>query len=77
MKTFELTIFTIGTFAGYFSYVYYLLFMDETPAPANLFYGIGSFLDAFLFNRGVKPKEAIKDAPNRIAAMLNPNATGS
>ena len=72
MKTFELTIFTVATFAGYFSYVYYLLFMDETPTPSNLFFGIGSFLDAFLFNRGVKPKEAIADAPNRIEEYLNP-----
>lgn len=75
MKTFELTIFTIITFGGYFSYVYYLLFKDETPAPANLFYGIGSFLDAFMFNRGIKPKESIADAPNRIADMLNPTAS--
>ena len=72
MKTFELTIFTLITFSGYFSYVYYLLFKDDTPAPANLFFGIGSFLDAFLFNRGVKPKKAITDAPNRISANLNP-----
>lgn len=72
MKTFELTIFTIITFGGYFSYVYYLLFKDETPSPSNLFYGIGSFLDAFMFNRGVKPKKAIADAPNRIEEMLNP-----
>lgn len=72
MKTFELTIFTIITFSGYFSYVYYLLFMGSTPAPNNLFYGIGSFLDAFLFNRGIKPKESIADAPNRIEELLNP-----
>ena len=72
MKTFELTIFTIITFGGYFSYVYYLLFKDDAPQPANLFFGIGSFLDAFMFNRGIKPKEAIEDAPNRISNMLNP-----
>lgn len=70
MKTAELTLFTIITFGGYFSYVYYLLFMDSTPTPKNLFYGIGSFLDAFLFNRGVKPKKSIEAAPNQIAAML-------
>jgi hypothetical protein len=75
MKTFELTIFTIITFGGYFSYVYYLLFMGETPAPSNLFFGIGSFLDAFLFNRGIKPKKAIADAPNRISEYLNPNTS--
>jgi hypothetical protein len=70
MKTFELTVFTLITFGGYFSYVYYLLFMDETPAPSNLFYGIGSFLDALLFNRGIKPKDAIADAPNRIEEYI-------
>lgn len=75
MKTFELTVFTLITFGGYFSYVYYLLFMGETPTPSNLFFGIGSFLDAFLFNRGVKPKKAIADAPNRITDYLNPNTT--
>jgi hypothetical protein len=71
MKTFELTIFTLITFGGYFSYVYYLLFMGTTPAPNNLFFGIGSFLDAFLFNRGVKPKKSIENAPNRIAELSN------
>ena len=71
MKTIELTIFTLVTFGGYFSYVYYLLFMGETPAPKNIFFGIGSFLDSFLFNKGIKPKKQIEDAPNQIAALLN------
>jgi hypothetical protein len=46
--------------------------MGSSPQPSNLFFGIGSFMDAFLFNRGVKPKEAIADAPNHIAQHLNP-----
>jgi len=73
MKTFELKLFTLITFGGYFSYVYYLLFSDDVTPPSNFFYGLGSFLDAFLFNHGIKTKKEIADAPNRIATMLNPD----
>jgi hypothetical protein len=75
MKTIELKIFSLITFGTYFSYVYYLITSDDAVLPSNFFYGLGSFIDAFFFNHGVKPKKAIKDAPNHIAAMLNPPPT--
>jgi hypothetical protein len=71
MKTLELTLMTLATFGIYGCYVYYLITKEDEPAPTNLLFGIGSGLDAFLFNSGVKPKKAIQSAPNVIEQRLN------
>lgn len=71
MKTIELTLLTLGTGVLYGSYVYYLMEMGSDPAPTNLWYNIGKGIDEFFFNSGVKPKEQIEDAPNRINQYMN------
>lgn len=70
MKTVELSLVGIATLGIYASYVYYLFARDADPKPNNLWYAIGSGLDEYLFNSGVKPKEAIEDAPNKIIQRL-------
>ncbi len=70
MKTVELTVMTIGTGVLYGCYVYYILEMGNDPSPSDLWYGIGRGIDEFFFNSGVKPKEQIEDAPNRIQQYL-------
>lgn len=70
MKTFELTLLTLLTFGFYGTYVYYQLTKENDPEPSNLWYGIGSGLDMYFFNGGVKPKKAIQEAPNVIAQRL-------
>lgn len=70
MKTIELTVFTVITFAGYVSYLYYMMSQDANPKPSNLFYAVGGFFDEFLFNNGVKPKEEIMDAPGKVEKYL-------
>jgi len=73
MKTIELTILTLGTGVLYGSYVYYLMEMGRDPVPTNLWYNIGRGIDEYFFNSGVKPKEQIEDAPNRINQYLGNN----
>jgi len=71
MKTLELTLIGIATAAVYGSYVYYLFACSGDPVPSNLWYAIGYGIDEFFFNSGVRPKEAIMNAPNRIVERLN------
>lgn len=71
MKTLELTLVGLATLGIYGSYVYYLFACGNDPKPTNLWYAIGSGLDEYLFNSGVRPKETIEDAPNRILQRLN------
>ena len=73
MKTIELTVLTLGTGILYGSYVYYLVESGNDNTPTNLWYHIGKGIDEFFFNGGVKPKEQIEDAPNRIAEYINNN----
>lgn len=67
MKTIELGIATLLVGGVYVSYVYYLLEKDNDVVPTNLWFNIGHILDEVFFNSGVKPKKAIKDAPNPFA----------
>ena len=71
MKTFELTLLTLGTGILYGTYVYYLITKDEDPHPSNLWYGVGFAIDEFFFNSGEHPKQNIQDAPNVIAERLH------
>ena len=71
MKTIELTLFVLGTAGVYMAYVYYLFSLGADPKPTNLWFGIGAGLDEFLFNSGVKPKQAIQNAPNRVSGLIN------
>jgi hypothetical protein len=71
MKTLELTLVGIASLGIYGTYVYYLLARDGDPKPSNLWYAIGAGLDEFFFNSGVKPKETIQNAPNKIVQRLN------
>lgn len=70
MKTIELTLLFVTAGIAYVSYIYYLLDMNADPAPGNFWFAIGSGIDEFFFNYGVKPKEAIKDGPNRIQQWI-------
>lgn len=74
MRTIELTIFTIGTGILYTSYLYYLLESGNDDIPTNLWYTLGSTIDEILFNSGVKPKQQIKNNPNRITEWINDNS---
>lgn len=71
MKTIELTLATLGVGVLYGSYVYYLLESGNSNTPTNLWYSMGKLIDEFLFNSGVKPKEQIQDAPNRIEEYID------
>ena len=71
MRTIELTLATIGTGILYSSYVYYLLESGNDVVPSNLWYTLGSVIDEVLFNSGVKPKQQIKNNPNRITEWIN------
>ena len=73
MKTFELTLVTIGTGILYGSYVYYLLEMGNDDTPTNLWFNIGRGIDEFFFNSGIKPKEQIENSPGRIEEYINNN----
>jgi len=70
MKTFELTLLTLVTFGFYGTYLYYQLTKENDPVPTNLWYGLGSGIDEFFFNSGIKPKKSIQDQPNVIAQRL-------
>lgn len=71
MKTIELLIMTLGTFTLYGSYIYYLLTMNRSTKPGNLWYYIGDGIDMIFFNSGIKPRKEIKDNPNRILEWVN------
>lgn len=71
MKTLELTLLGISTAIAYGSYVYYLFASSNDPQPSDLWYAIGSGIDEFFFNSGVKPKETIQNEPNKIIQRLN------
>lgn len=73
MKTLELTILTLGTGVLYGTYLYYLMEMGNDVTPTNLWFHIGKGIDEFFFNSGIKPKEEIQNAPNRITQYLNEN----
>lgn len=73
MKTIELTLATVGAGVLYGSYVYYLLEMGNDDPPGNLWFTVGKTIDEFFFNSGIKPKEQIKDAPNRISQYIDNN----
>jgi len=73
MKTIELTIATLGAGVLYGSYVYYLLESGNDTQPSNLWFTIGKGIDEFFFNNGIKPKQQIEDAPNRIEQYIDNN----
>jgi len=71
MRTIELTLATVGAGVLYSAYVYYLLEKGNDVVPTNLWFTIGSMIDEFLFNSGVKPKKEIEEAPNRFTNLYN------
>lgn len=66
MKTIELTLMSIAVGMAYASFVYYLLTRNNDPRPSGLWATIGSTIDEFFFNSGLKPKQSIMDGPNKI-----------
>jgi len=71
MRTIELTLATVGAGVLYSAYVYYLLEKGNDVVPTNLWFTIGSMIDEFLFNSGVKPKKEIEETPNRFTNLYN------
>jgi len=71
MRTIELTLATVGAGVLYSAYVYYLLEKGNDVVPTNLWFTIGSMIDEFLFNSGVKPKKEIEETANRFTNLYN------
>lgn len=74
MRTIELTLATVGSALLYFTYCYYLFEYKNDVKPTNLWFTLGSMIDEFLFNSGIKPKQQIQNAPNRIIQWINENS---